>query len=244
MIAKQELRCGGLCPTTGCLTKAKQEPQNNGLVIRINADDSAMVDYIQDGTVLHKRLSVIDIITALKQSSYTKCVINSGFLPKNCIAYSRDIENDDCYYVFEHTQRKSDIFYHNSEYKDFPLPRLIFGFNVSGEGKIRKVNVTVADEKGELNEETQLYHYPFSNVSDFTMCTGSNKLPVYKKASALSNLPHYLLTLPNNDDYYNVSYNKLNLVYRELLEHLKDKSPEYYYTDILVKSKHTLKDFI
>ena len=36
----------------------------------------------------------------------------------------------------------------------------------------------------------------------------------------------------------------LFLPYRELLNHLKDKAPSYYYTDVLVPSGKTLKDFI
>ena len=32
--------------------------------------------------------------------------------------------------------------------------------------------------------------------------------------------------------------------YRELLNHLKNKDPAYYYTDVLIPSGKTLKDFI
>lgn len=38
--------------------------------------------------------------------------------------------------------------------------------------------------------------------------------------------------------------NKLKLVYRDLLEHLKDKTPSYYYEHILIPSDMTLQDFI
>lgn len=34
------------------------------------------------------------------------------------------------------------------------------------------------------------------------------------------------------------------LCYRELMEHLKDKDPEYYYSDILIPKKETLGEFI
>ncbi|MCL1866744.1 MAG: prokaryotic E2 ligase family D protein [Oscillospiraceae bacterium] len=216
----------------------------NTLLIRIHADNTAAVDYVLDGTVIHKSLSVIEIVKALKQSSYSKCVAESGLLPKNCIAFSRDMETDGRYYVIEHTERKSDIVYHNTAYTDFPLPRLVFGFGVSSDGRVCRINVAVVGQDGGLNEETPLYHFPFSNVSGFAMCTGSNKLPVYKKASSLNSLPNYLLMLPNNDDHYNKSHNKFGLGYRELLEHLKDKSPDYYYSDVLVQSGKKLKDFI
>ena len=37
---------------------------------------------------------------------------------------------------------------------------------------------------------------------------------------------------------------QLKLSHGELLEHLKDKDPAYYYTDILVSNGKTLGDFI
>ncbi len=58
------------------------------------------------------------------------------------------------------------------------------------------------------------------------------------------NLPAFLLSIPNNMHYYSSSNNKLGLEYRELMEHLKDKDPEYYYSDILIPKKETLGEFI
>lgn len=50
--------------------------------------------------------------------------------------------------------------------------------------------------------------------------------------------------MPNNDDNFDVRDNKLKLEYRDLLEHLKDKDPSYYYSDVLIPNGKTLKDFI
>lgn len=87
--------------------------------------------------------------------------------------------------------------------------------------------------------------YPFSNVhSNDRVCTGNNVLPRYRKISALKNFPRYLLGLPDNDDMYDREHNRLKLSHGELLEHLKDKDPAYYYTDILVSNGKTLGDFI
>lgn len=51
-------------------------------------------------------------------------------------------------------------------------------------------------------------------------------------------------TIPNGDHSFNALNNKLNLQYRDLLEHLKDKDPSYYYSDVLIPNGKTLKDFI
>lgn len=101
----------------------------------------------------------------------------------------------------------------------------------------------VADEPP--TEDTPMFYYPFSNVyEDERVCTGNNILPRYKKLSALKNFPRYLLGLPDNDDMFYSAHNQKGLDHKALLEHLKDKDPAYYYTDILVPNGRTLSDFI
>ena len=216
----------------------------NGINIRFNLDDSVLVDYMKDGHIFHKVLPASEVINAILQSNCTNCVIKSGVLPKGCISYTQDIDTNDSYYVLEYAEGKADIVYHETEYKNFPLPKLLYGIAVAKEGKVTTVNVTVVDHNAKLDETTPLYYYPFSNVNGFKMCVGANKLPTYKKIAALTNLPYFLFGIPDNNDYYRKGNTRLGLEYRDLLEHLKDKSPEYYYTDVLVKSKLTLNDFI
>ena len=43
---------------------------------------------------------------------------------------------------------------------------------------------------------------------------------------------------------FDVRDNRLRMEYRDLLEHLKDKDPSYYYSDVLIPNGKTLKDFI
>ena len=102
----------------------------------------------------------------------------------------------------------------------------------------------VEDEKPTM--ETVKYRYPFSNVSSTrgTICIGANALPKYKTPHALASLPALLLSIPNGDHSFNALNNKLGLQYRDLLEHLKDKDPSYYYSDVLIPNEKTLKDFI
>ena len=43
---------------------------------------------------------------------------------------------------------------------------------------------------------------------------------------------------------FNSTHNQKGLDHKALLEHLKDRDPAYYYTDILVPNGRTLSDFI
>ena len=139
---------------------------------------------------------------------------------------------------------RADVIYRDTEYRSFPLPRLIFGLRVLGNGKVADCSMgVVADETP--TEDTPMFFYPFSNVyEDDRVCTGNNVLPRYKKLSALKNFPRYLLGLPDNDDMFDRRHNRKELERKELMELLRDKDPAYYYTDILVPNRRTLSDFI
>jgi hypothetical protein len=89
-----------------------------------------------------------------------------------------------------------------------------------------------------------MFVYPFSNVSGTLLCTGNNVLPKCESLHTLGSVPYYILDMDNNNDHFKPSNNKPELEMRDLLELLRDKSPEYYYTDILIPGKSTLGDFI
>ena len=134
--------------------------------------------------------------------------------------------------------------YKDAEYLNFPIPRLVFGIRLLDTGRVAGCTLgVVADEKP--TPASLMYHYPFSNVyEDSRVCTGNNVLPRYKKQTALVNFPRYLLGIPDNDDMFSSERNRLGLGHKELMEHLMDKEPAYYYTDVLIPNGKTLGDFM
>ena len=189
-----------------------------------------------------KCISLNDLLVCIKSSIREIKPVYRAVLPKNALFYSCCPETGSFSAAMEYPYNKADITYMNTEYRDFPLPKLVFGFKVAGK-KIKKVYLGITGN-GILRESSLMYTYPFSNVSnDFILCTGGNSLPEIKSPYSLSNMPDYILSLPDNDDYYNIRHNRLELGHRELMEHLADKSPEHYYSDILIPSGKTLSDF-
>ena len=212
--------------------------------LSIHISDSAeiFVEERKNGIKSCKCISLNDLLVCIKSSlNEIKPAYNSA-LPKNALFYGCSPETGDFSAAMEYPYNKADITYMNTEYRDFPLPKLVFGFKVAGK-KIKKVYLGITGN-GILRESSLMYTYPFSNVSkDFVLCTGGNALPEIKSPYSLSNMPDYILSLPDNDDYFNIRNNRLQLNHRELMEHLADKSPEYYYSDILIPSGKTLADF-
>lgn len=212
--------------------------------LSIHISDSAeiFVEERKNGIKSCKCISLDDLLVCIKSSIREIKPVYRAVLPKNALFYSCCPETGDFSAAMEYPYNKADITYMNTEYKDFPLPKLVFGFKVAGK-KIKKVYLGITGN-GILRESSLMYTYPFSNVSkDFVLCTGGNALPEIKSPYSLSNMPDYILSLPDNDDYYNIRHNRLELGHRELMEHLADKSPEHYYSDILIPSGKTLSDF-
>ena len=212
--------------------------------LSIHISDSAEI-YVEErknGIKSCKCISLNDLLVCIKSSIREIKPIYRAVLPKNALFYSCCPETGSFSAAMEYPYNKADITYMNTEYRDFPLPKLVFGFKVAGK-KIKKVYLGITGN-GILRESSLMYTYPFSNVSnDFILCTGGNSLPEIKSPYSLSNMPDYILSLPDNDDYYNIRHNRLELGHRELMEHLADKSPEHYYSDILIPSGKTLSDF-
>lgn len=208
-------------------------PARNTIIVQENA---------LGGAVSYREIDPIELYFALN-SSYTgnEC-LDSGFLPEHCLSVSMNATER--YFVIWNPDLRADVSYRDTEYLDFPLPRLVFRLRVLADGRVADCSMgVVADEPP--TENTPMFYYPFSNVYGNEMvCTGNNILPRYKKLSALKNFPRYLLGLPDNDDMFDSDRNQKGLDHKALLEHLKDKDPAYYYTDILVPNGRTLSDFI
>lgn len=214
------------------------------LRIRIIPEDGqVLIETHTDGIVKCKEIQEDALLDCLKNSIQHNHV-SSGLLPPNCIHVGIDSDGSKSYCLW-YPRLYADISYHETAYPSFPLPRLVFAFHVDTEGKIGECRMgVVADERPTM--ETVMYHYPFSNVSgeDGDICIGANALPKYKTPHTLMNLPTFLLSIPNNDHSYSPLNSKLRMQYRDLLEHLKDKDPSYYYSDVLIPNGKTLKDFI
>lgn len=218
-------------------------PDDITLRIRPGEAEIVVEQFPQDGVVSRKTISPETLCACILGSRYDEQERLTGLLPDNCVAAvvgGRQTE-----YFIRCPDQYADISYYGTEYLHFPIPRLVFSFKyLPKEGKVAKCRLCVVkDERLAMNTPT--YRYPFSNLhGDKSVCTGNNALPVFKDPSRLHTLVGYLLRLPNNNDLYSAHNNRLHAGYRDLLELLKDKTPDFYYSDILVKDGRTLKDFL
>lgn len=211
-------------------------------VIRISEDGKITVERDLEGVKSFKQIAPDTLIQCIDRS-LLRGAVHSGLLPKNCISFSA-FDDGDKEVVLVYQESRADISYFGTEYKSFPLPRLVFGFKLTAEGRVSSCKLGVVENTDNLKPDTKMYHYPLSNVSGFHLCTGNNALPKCTSLHTLSSLPYYIMSMPNNNDYFKASNNMLHLEMRDLLELLKNKEPSFYYSDILIPNGKTLNDFI
>ncbi len=212
------------------------------VLIRIRDNGTVAVEDNRDGVKGFKEISPDSLLECINRSLLRGAVF-SGLLPKNCLSFAA-YDNGDKYISILHPESKADITYYGSPYQDFPLPRLAFGFHITKENRISQCRLGVVGNECHLKPTTPMFVYPFSNVSGTHLCVGNNVLPKCESLHTLGSVPYYILSMDNNNDHFKPSNNKLGLEMRDLLELLRDKTSEYYYTDILIPDKATLADFI
>ena len=104
-------------------------------VIRIRDDGRIMVETTdKEGLKGFKEIAP-DMLVKCIDKSLLRGAMHTGLLPENCLSFSsyddgsRDI-------VLLHEECRADISYYDTEYKNFPLPRLVFGFRLTEEGRV------------------------------------------------------------------------------------------------------------
>ncbi len=212
-------------------------------ILKFYEDRSIRVEFKEDKDTKTKVIDVDTLLDCIRKSLLTE-EVRSGLLPENVLSVNIDSKTNIRYVVVEFPLDRVDVTYMKTDYADFPIPRLVFGFKLEGNGRIDKINLGVAG-LGKLRPDTPMYYYPFSNVNEFQLCVGTNELPHIESLHQLSGLPYYILSMPDNDDYFRKEHNGIKANHRDLLEHLKDKDRQYYYGNILIPMRgKTLKDFL
>ena len=220
--------------------------RDGDIVLRISPERLEIVleQQKEGGVTARKNISPEALAGCILGSRYDEEARSTGLLPEGCTAAV--MEDVNTTYFIRCPDLYADISYYGTEYLHFPIPRLVFGFQYLGkEGKVGSCRLCVVKD-GRLTADTPTYHYPFSNVScgDGHICTGNNALPAYSDPLRLHTLMGYILRLPNNNDHFLSAHNRPHLGYRDLLELMKDKTPGFYYSDVLVEDGKTLKTFL
>lgn len=211
-------------------------------VIRFSDDGRVMVEKDVNGIKSFKQIDPDTLVECINRS-LLRGSVSSGLLPRGCVSFTAHDggERDVC---LLHPENRADVSYYDTMYPSFPLPRLVFGFRITKEGRVASCRLGVIAKDDALKPDTKMYRYPLSNVSGFHLCTGNNVLPKCTSLHTLASLPYYIMEMANNNDHFSPSNNRFGLEMRDLLELLKDKDTAFYYSDVLMPNGKVLNDFI
>jgi hypothetical protein len=136
----------------------------------------------------------------------------------------RKLSNGSEYFLMVRQPGKFDIQYFDDTYKEVGIPKLVFAIKLF-KSTIQQMFIVVVKDHT-VTEDSQLYYYPFSNVSsyDTKVCFGSNRISELNIDSPikLHSVIDMFLSMPNNNDSY--GQNLSGLEYRPLLEALNGKN--------------------
>ncbi|MFS1519520.1 hypothetical protein V1503_24135 [Bacillus sp. SCS-151] len=159
-----------------------------------------------------------------------KCT--SPILPKGCFLY-QELMNGEKVVGIEVDKQRVNIDYHRRSFKQVGHPRLLFIFRIDGQHVCSSQVLAVKDSV--LKSSTEIFRYPFSNVSNnFQACWSDVRQMEIKDISMIGSLPYLFLNSPSNDDLYSGT----NL--RERFLELENKD---FDDEILEETPYTLGDF-
>ena len=213
-------------------------------------------DRTMPGT-LCKELSLNDLAAILpaaeKRSKKVWKNYAFGSIPLNCIWHQvqvqdKQVRHDAVFFV----PAGKRLFTFNSVEYMIPIPNLIFKFSVNAGRCTSPMAAAIkADDMPQQSlygirsfcpkETTQLYRYPFSNVSsDGSICMGGKSFGTIECLDHLVDVPELFMSSFMTDHSYNGA-NSSGLEYQDFLASLdgKDVFPEEY----LVKMKITYADW-
>lgn len=158
-------------------------------------------------------------------------VLLSTAIPKNCVFMSATTNTTN--YVLEIPKSQLRVKFHDIAYENVGHPRLLSIVSVSGNNAVG-MKFFAVNETGDINDQTPLFRYPFSNVyENGNVCWSGYSEVEIKSVKDIEMLPLMFLSTTNNTH--------LNNKVRELFAELSGKEfPE----EMLAGNYKKLKDVL
>lgn len=167
----------------------------------LNFKDYVEVKQIQDnGAVIGEyRMALNDIIRALTDAATEGVKQETPFLPNNCIKLVSDAIGHQVF--IELKKRQWPVEFNNEKFM-LGFPRLVFKYYVSNKA-IHHVKIFAIKEYGAINEHTEMYYFPYSNVHHESgeVCMGMNLFPKIECLTQLETMHLLFFTAPFGNDY-------------------------------------------
>ena len=126
----------------------------------------------EDGVISCQQIDPFDLYCALNEGYNNKDFLSSGFLPEHCLSVA--MNGSERYFVLWNPELRADLTYLNTEYPDFPLPRLVFGIRMLNTGRIAECSIGVAADESGWTLENGYSYIAVSGLEDSSAATPMN----------------------------------------------------------------------
>ena len=118
------------------MAEYRRQDMPEDMIVRISPGRNTITvqECIANGVVRYREIDPVEFYFALNGSCISNVYQRSGFLPEHCLHISMNAAERR--YVIWNPELRADVIYRGREYQNFPLPRLVFGLRVIGNGKV------------------------------------------------------------------------------------------------------------
>ena len=109
---------------------AENKDYSRDLVLRVSPSRNAFVveEHKPCGIISYREIDPLELYYAISGSYTSNDFLESGFLPDHCLHVSMSTTERN--YIIWNPELRADIIYRDTEYQDFPIPRLVFGLRI------------------------------------------------------------------------------------------------------------------
>ncbi|SLK15974.1 E2 family protein D [Paenibacillus sp. RU5A] len=180
-------------------------------------------------------------IHGVKRSTLIKERIETPIMNKGWIKYIRNDKTNRHIVVCEVQKQLWDMYYYKDKLQKVGHPRLLFIYQVEVSGRIQGMYCFGVQDKN-ITGETELFKYPYANVSFGKVCMGSNQLPQLTKLGQCVTMHNLFFGSQSTNCYYNESRNLSGIT--ELRELYSKMESSEFPDEWLVSENITLDSFL
>lgn len=214
------------------------------MLIEINTDGNyaSIIEEIE-GRKVETPITINKLISTLVNSmSFSRINVINGLLHKIVknvqVIQSKYIDTDNAIHILAVDKVQAYTILKNENIGEIGYPKLLFAVYVMN-NRVTSLKIVAVKDK-EIVEDTQLYEYPYTNVSgkQGCVCLGGNKFDgdVYKN-DYLYKVPMLFYSMPNSFHSFSPAKNKGGYDCKELMLLMKDKE----FNDSLLVEKENYK---
>lgn len=208
------------------------------MLIELKEDGSKLVSIINevDGSKVEKLVSMSDFISSIIASNEineidnVKTVVSHfyGSYKNMKLLQTISYSEKDIVYILHWKKAKAPMITEINNlvcHGEIGFPSLLFAIRVVNDRVFSMRLCATKDE--EINPKTQIYKYPFTNVSSHAwgeVCLGGNDFTNYViNYNTIFDIPNMFFSMPNTTHGFNTVYNSKGYCLEELIIKLKDR---------------------